>query len=258
MREASGEVRVCYEAGPCGFALMRQLETAAPPVCEVVAPSLIPVRPGERIKTDRRDAMKLVRLFRADELTAVHSPTEAEEAVRDLLRCREDAKGDLMRARHRLSKFVLRRGFVYTGGSAWTQEHNQWLARLSWELAGDEETFEDYRVAISQLEARIRALDTRIGELAQQQPYLEPVGWLRCFRGIDTVAAMTILVEIHDFRRFQNPRQFMSYLGLVPSEFSSGERTQRGSITKVGNGHARRILVEASNPRRARSRRPAA
>jgi transposase len=231
---------------------MRQLEAAAPLVCEVVAPSLIPVRPGERIKTDRRDAVKLVRLYRAGELTEVHPPTEPEEAVRDLLRCREDAKEDLMRSRHRLSKFLLRRGLIYTGGAAWSQKHSQWLARLSWELVGDAETFEDYRIAISQLEARIRALDTRIGELAQQDPYQQPVGWLRCFRGIDTVTAMTILAEIHDFRRFQTARQFSSYLGLVPSEYSSGDRMQRGGITKTGNSHARRILVEAAQHSRHR------
>ncbi|MEJ2151025.1 MAG: IS110 family transposase [Chloroflexota bacterium] len=216
VREAPGEVRVCYEAGPCGFALMRQLEAAAPLTCEVVAPSLIPVRPGERIKTDRRDAAKLVRLFRAGELTTVQPPTEAQEAARDLVRCREDAKEDLMRSRHRLSKFLLRRGVIYTSGSAWTQKHSQWLSTLRWELPGDEETFADYRMAISQLEARIRALDTRIEEIAQQEAYREPVGWLRCFRGIDTITAMTILAEIHDFRRFQNARQFASYLGLVP------------------------------------------
>lgn len=252
VREGSGEVRVCYEAGPCGFALMRQLEAAAPLVCEVVAPSLIPVRPGERIKTDRRDAVKLVRLFRAGELTEVQPPTEAQEAVRDLVRCREDAKEDLMRARHRLSKFLLRRGLVFTGGSAWSQKHSQWLSTLGWELPGDEETFADYQMAISQLEARIRALDCRIEQIAQEEPYRAPAGWLRCFRGIDTVTAMTILAEIHDFRRFENARQFASYLGLVPSEFSSGDRTQRGSITRAGNCHARRILVEAAQHTRHR------
>jgi transposase len=252
VREAPGEVRVCYEAGPCGYALMRQMEKAAALVCEVVAPALIPVRRGERIKTDRRDAVKLARLYRSGELTPVHPPTGAEESVRDLMRCREDAKEDLMRARHRLSKFLLRQGLVYTGGATWTVRHEQWLSSVSWEHPAHEEVFEDYRLAISHLGARIQALDARIEEISQQPPYQEPVGWLRCFRGIDTATAMTILTEIHDFRRFESAPELMSYLGMVSSEHSSGEQTRRGRITKAGNNHARRILVEAAHHSRHR------
>ncbi len=248
VREAPGEVRICYEAGPCGFDLQRQLEAASPElVCEVVAPSLIPVQPGKRIKTDRRDARQLVKLYQGDQLTMVHAPTEAQEAVRDLVRCREDAKQDLMRARHRLSKFLLRRGRIYpAGGKAWTQRHETWMGQLEWDQEADRETFESYRLHLSQLQDRLGALGARIEAISQQEPYREPVGWLRCFRGIDTVTAMTILTELHDVRRFQNARSLMAYLGLVPSEHSSGERVQRGGLTKAGNSHVRRALIEAS------------
>jgi transposase len=245
LREAPGEVRICYEAGACGFALQRLLEGAGLR-CEVIAPSLIPVRPGQRVKTDRRDAAKLVRLFRSGELTVVHPPSEAEEALRDLLRCREDARGDLMRARHLLSKFLLRHGLVYRSGRAWTQRHGQWLSGLRWAHQADELVFEDYRLAIGYLEDRLRALDLRIEAFSQEVPYREPVGWLRCLRGVDTVTAMTILAEIHDFTRFSSPAALMSYLGLVPSEYSSGDRRRQGGLTKAGNGHVRRILIEAA------------
>lgn len=248
VREAPGEVWICYEAGPCGFDLQRQLEAASPGlVCEVVAPSLIPVQPGKRIKTDRRDARKLVKLYRGGQLTMVHAPTVAQEAVRDLVRCREDAKQDLMRARHRLSKFLLRRGQIYReGAKAWTLRHETWMSRLVWEQEADRETFASYRLHLSQLQDRLRELDARIEAFSQQEPYREPVGWLRCFRGIDTVTAMTIVTELHDVRRFQNARPLMAYLGLVPSEHSSGERVQRGGLTKAGNRHVRRVLIEAS------------
>jgi transposase len=246
IREAPGEVRVCYEAGPCGYALKRLLEAAAPGlVCEVIAPSLIPVRPGKRIKTDRRDARDLLYLYRAGLLTVVHPPTEADEGVRDLVRCRQDAKRDLLRARHRLSKYLLRRGRVYVG-RAWTGRHEQWLRQQVWEREVEEEVFEDYRLAIAQIQERIKGLDARIEAISQEDPYQEPVGWLRCYRGIDTITAMTILTEIHDFRRFKSAGKFMSYLGLVVSENTSADRIHRGSITKTGNSHVRRVLVEAA------------
>jgi transposase len=246
VREAPGEVRICYEAGPCGFSLKRQLEEAAKLVCEVVAPSLIPVRPGVRIKTDRRDARKLVSLYRAGELTEVHPPSEAEEAVRDLVRCREDVKQDLLRARHRLSKFLLRRGQVYTGGQAWTLRHDRWISAIVWEQEADCLTVESYRLGISQLIDRQGSLEERIEAFSRTDPYREPVGWLRCFRGIDTVTAMTILAELHDFHRFRTARALMSYLGMTPSEHSSGDRVRRGEITKAGNSHVRRVLGEAA------------
>jgi transposase len=243
-KDATGDVRACYEAGPCGYALQRQLR-AAGIECIVVAPSLIPVKPGDHIKTDRRDAKKLAEFLRADMLTEVHPPTEAEEAVRNLCRCREAARQDLTRARHRLSKLLLRQGCVYHG-NGWTQQHRAWLKSLSFAHEADQVVFDDYFRSLEHLEERLRGLAAKLEELSQKDPYREPVGWLRCFRGIDTVIAMMIVAELHDFRRFHSARELMSYLGLVPSEDSSGERTQRGSITKAGNKHVRRVLVEAA------------
>jgi transposase len=246
-REAPGEVRCCYEAGPCGYVLQRQLEAAAGVVCEVVAPSLIPVKPGERIKTDRRDARKLARLLRSEDLTAVHAPTSADEAVRDLCRCREDARKDLLRARHRLDTFLLRRACLYTlTRRRWGQPYRAWLNSLKFEHTPDQVTFDDYLRTIAQAEERLGRLDQQLGLVAEQDPYREPVGWLRCFRGIDTMTAVTVVAELHDFRRFQTARALMAYLGLVPSEHSSGERQRRGAITKAGNIHVRRLLIEAA------------
>jgi transposase len=255
VREAPGEVRCCYEAGPCGYALQRELETAAAIICEVVAPSLIPVRPGERIKTDRKDARKLAELQRADLLTVVHPPTVDEESVRDLCRCREDAQEDLTRARHRMAKFLLRRGLIFMASKkAWGKLHREWLRGLTFEHPADHVVFGDYFLAIEQLEARVLTLAAKLAEAAQRDPYREPVAWLRCFRGIDTVTAITLVAELHDFRRFRSARELMAYLGLVPSEYSSGESRQRGSITKAGNRHARRLLVETAWHYRHRSK----
>jgi len=246
-REAPGEVRCCYEAGPCGYALQRELQHAGGIICEVVAPSLIPVKPGERIKTDRRDARKLAELLRADLLTEVHTPTVEQEAVRDLGRGREDAQEDLTRARQRMGKFLLRRALMFTASKrAWGQLHRQWLRGLRFEYAADQAVFDDYLLGIEQLEERVRTLETKLIAAAEQAPYREPVGWLRCFRGIDTVTAITLVAELHDFRRFATARARMAYLGLVPSEYSSGLSRHRGSITKTGNRHVRRVLVETA------------
>jgi transposase len=245
-REAAGEVRCCYEAGPCGYALQRQLE-AAGVICEVVAPSLIPFKPGERIKTDRRDAIKLAELLRAGMLTEVQAPTEDEEAVRDLCRCREDAREDLTRVRHRMSKFLLRRACIYgLTRQAWGKQHQQWLRGLKFERAADQAIFDDYLLALEQLEERLRTLEAKLAEIADQQPYREPVAWLRCFRGINTTTALSLVAELHDFRRFTSAPALMAYLGLVPSEHSSGEGRRQGAITKSGNRHVRRLLVETA------------
>jgi transposase len=244
-REASGEAICVYEAGPCGYTPQRQLEAHGLRV-QVVAPSLIPRKPGERIKTDRRDARKLASLSQAGLLTEVCPPSREEEAVRDMCRCREAARQDLTRARHRLSKLLLRQGRIYRTGRNWTQAHRRWLRGLSFERTALRITFEHYLLAIEQLEERLRALEAELEAIAGEEPYREPVGWLRCFRGIDTVSALTIVAELHDFRRFESPRRLMAYLGLVPGERSSGERTQRGGITKAGNRHVRRVLVEAA------------
>jgi transposase len=243
-REAPGPVHVFYEAGPCGYALQRQMTTARI-ACDVIAPALIPRKPGDRIKTNRRDARKLAELGRAGLLTVVQPPTPADEAVRDLARARDDAREDLQRCRHRLGKLLLRRGRHYAGRN-WTQAHRRWITSLTWTHAAERAVVDDYQLAIDHTETRLRALDARLAETAQTDPYREPVAWLRCFRGIDTLTAMVILAELHDFRRFPHPRALMAYLGLVPSEHSSGERHRRGRITKAGNGLVRRVLIEAS------------
>ena len=248
VREADGgEVRCCYEAGPCGYALQRQNEAEGPVICEVIAPALIPRKPGDRIKTDRRDARKLAELLRAGLLTEVQAPTPEQEAVRDLCRAREDAKADLLRARHRLGKLLLRRGLMYSGGKkAWTQSHRQWLRTLKFEHPSEQAVVEDYLLAIEQVEERIKTLEQRMLSAAQSEAFAKPVGWLRCFRGIDTVTALSLVAELHGIERFPSPRELMAYVGLVPSEYSSSERIRRGGITKAGNTHARRLLIEAS------------
>jgi len=246
-REAGSPVHCVYEAGPCGYALQRQLMSLGL-TCAVVAPSMIPIRPGERIKTDRRDARKLAELARGELLTIVRPPSEAEEAVRDLCRGRDDVRVDLMRARHRLGKFLLRRGRVFGHGAqrAWSQAHRWWLGQQSFERRAEQLMFEDYLLAVEQAEARRRSLELHLEDLAREPRHAEAVGWLRCFRGIDTITAITLLAELHDFRRFRSPSQLMAYLGLVPSEYSSGPQQHRGGITRTGNRHVRRLLIEAA------------
>jgi len=243
---APGEVQACYEAGPTGYALQRQLR-AAGVGCTVIAPSLTPVKPGTRIKTDRRDARKLAELFRAGLLTEVHPPSETDEALRDLCRCRDDVRVDLLRARHRLSKFLLRRHLIYRQTKHhWGSRHLQWLEQLRFDDAMSQATFDSYFLAVQQIEERQRQLDLQLAAFGSREPYREPVAWLRCFKGIDTVTAVCLVAELHDFRRFRSPRQLAAYVGLVPSEHSSGEREQRGPITKSGNRHVRRLLIEAA------------
>ena len=243
-RMAPGPVVACYEAGPGGFALQRQLE-AAGIECQVIAPALIPRRPGDRVKTDRRDARKLAELLRADLLTAVHPPTIDQEAVRDLCRAREDAVTDRTRARHRLAKLLLRRGIAYDGRN-WTLRHRRWLLTLRFEHPAAQATFDDYLRALEGVEERLRTLEQELAACAASDDYREAVGLLRCFRGVDTVTALTVLAELGDVTRFGSARQLMSYLGLTPSEYSSGARQRRGPITKTGNSHVRRILVESA------------
>jgi transposase len=244
-RDAPGPVRMCYEAGPCGYALQRQLTKGAV-ACVVIAPALMPRKPGDRVKTDTRDARKLAELLRAGLLTEVRPPTPAEEAVRDLCRARDDAREDVQRARHRLGKLLLRRGLHFPGRKNWTKAHRQWMTTIQWEHAAERTVMDDYLLAIEQVESRLVELDAQLAETAQTDPYREPVGWLRCFRGIDTLTAMLILAELHDFRRFPTARALMAYLGLVPSEDSSGDRHRRGRITKTGNTLVRRVLIETS------------
>jgi transposase len=243
-RDAPGPVRMCYEAGPGGYALQRQVTT--PRVsCQVIAPALIPRKPGDRVKTNRRDARKLAELLRAGLLTEVRPPTPAEEAVRDLCRARDDAREDLQRCRHRLGKLLLRRGLHYSGRN-WTRAHRRWVDSLEWAQPAERVVIDDYLLAIDQQEARLRELDVRLTEIARSDAYREPVGWLRCFRGIDTLTAILILAELHDFRRFHTPRALMAYLGLVPGEDSTGEKHRRGRITRTGNALVRRLLIETA------------
>ena len=211
----------------------------------MIAPALIPRKPGERVKTNRRDARKLVELGRAGLLTAVQPPTPEDEAVRDLARARDDAREDLQRCRHRLGKLLLRRGLHYAGRN-WTRAHRQWIDSLAWTHAAERAVVDDYLLAIDHTEARLLELDARLAEIAEREPYREPVGWLRCFRGIDTLTAMLILAELHDFRRFASAPALMAYLGLVPGEDSSGEKHRRGRITRTGNALVRRLLVETA------------
>ena len=243
--QGAGPLRCCYEAGPCGFELYRQLTAMGIP-CDVIAPALIPQRPGERVKTDRRDATKLVRLYRAGELTPIRVPTADEEAVRDLVRAREDIRKDLMAARHRLSKFLLRHGRRYTQGTNWTQRHWAWARMQTFEHAAARATFDHYTLQVHHLEERLRALDADLAQIAASPAYRSAVERLTCLRGISQLSAISLLAELQDLRRFEHPRQLMAFVGLVPSERSSGLKERRGHITKTGNSHARRLLVDAA------------
>lgn len=251
--KTSGPVRACYEAGPLGFGLLRQLEGLGVEAI-VIAPSKIPAKPGDRVKTDRRDALKLVELFKAELLTEVRPPSEEEEAVRDLCRVRQKTKENETAAKHRLNKFLLRRDKRYGGKSRWTQAFWEWLDTLEFVHDADRFTYDQLVTALRHLGEQLRALDAKIEELSQREPYAEPVGKLRCFRGIDTITAMTVITELHGFERFHTAPQLMAFLGLVPSEYSSAGQQKRGAITKAGNNHVRRVLIEAAWDYRHRPR----
>jgi transposase len=239
-------VQCCYEAGPCGFELQRALTATGIP-CDVIAPALIPRRPGDRIKTDRRDAGQLAVLYRAGALTAIHIPTEQEEAARDLLRCREDIQVDLLRARHRLSKFLLRHGRRFTTTkTAWTVRHRQWVQDQHWPLPALAQTHRAYVRAVDEALGRLATVDAELHDLLTIDPLRTRVARLRCFRGIDDLTALTIAAELGDARRFPSASRVMAFTGLVPSEHSSGTKQARGAITKTGNAHLRRVLVESA------------
>jgi transposase len=241
-----GPVRVTYEAGPTGFVLARKL-AAIGVDCLVCAPGLIPRGPSDRVKTDRRDAERLVRLLAAGELHRVAVPTIQEEALRDLVRAREDLRGDLMRARHRLAKLLLRHEVRFDGPQAnWTQAHLGWLAGVRLEQPASQRALEDYRGAVVALIVRREQLEAEIAKALPESPWAKSARRLMCLRGIDTLTAAGLCAEIGDFNRFRHPAQVMSYLGIVPSEHSSGDKRRRGPITKSGSQHARRLLVEAA------------
>ena len=242
-------LRVCYEAGPTGYALYWQL-AALGVACEVVAPSLIPRKPGERVKTDRRDAEKLARCYRAGELTAVWVPDADHEALRDLVRAREAAKKDQLRARHRLGKFLLRHAQRPPSAvKAWTKKYLEWVhSKVRFEQPALEATLADYLHEVEHAAERIVRLEKAIDEAVAQAPaeMRAVIEALQALRGVAQTTAATIVAELGSLSRFPSPKQLMSYAGLTPSEHSSGNRIQRGSITKSGNAHLRRVLVEAA------------
>jgi len=242
-----GEVlRFYYEAGPCGYGLYRQL-TGLGHDCRVVAPSLIPRKAGDRVKTDRRDAVNLARLGRAGELTAVWVPDGEQEAMRDLMRCREDAKAAERQARQQLGGFLLRHGRTYTAGrDKWTATFFHWLEKLKFQSPVQQIVFQEYVDTVRSAGDRVARLDTQIDEALAGWSLRPVVEALMALRGINTVAAMTTVAELGDLTRFASPAQLMSFLGLVPSEHSSGQSTRRGRITKSGNGHVRRVLTESA------------
>lgn len=244
--EDPSRLAICYEAGPCGYELYRLISSIGV-ACDIIAPSLTPVRPGDRVKTDRRDARKLVRLYRSGELSYVSPPSPEQEGLRDLVRCREDLRRARTAARQRIGKQLLRHGLVYREGRrAWTRQHEAWLnrQRLGDELA--QAALEQMIFHLRSIDAQIAQIDHQLEEVSRSEPWSESVRRLICFRGVSTLTSLALLAEIGDFRRFASPRKLMSFLGLAVSEYSSGERRYRGSITKTGNRHARRLLVEAA------------
>src|ERR1700731_1724749 len=242
------QLRACYEAGPTGYVLYWQL-TQLGVACEVIAPSLVPTKAGDRVKTDRRDAEKLARCYRAGELTPVWVPDASHEALRDLVRAREAAKKDQLKARHRLGKFLLRHGRRPEGIKAWTLKHREWIqSHVHFDQPALEATLADYLEEVDHVAARIVKLEKALDEAVQQAPaqIRAVIEALQALRGVAQTTAASIVSELGSLSRFQSPRQLMGYSGLVAREHSSGNRIQRGGITKTGNGHLRRVLVEAA------------
>ena len=236
----------CYEAGPCGYGLHRQLINLGED-CQVIAPSLIPRKPGDRVKTDRRDALTLARLHRAGELTSVWVPDCAQEALRDLTRGREDLKHLQLQARQRLQAFLLRHGKRYNEGEThWTKMHFRWLETVKFDQPVQQILFQEYVDLVVDLTKRVTALDEQVDKAGAASVHAPVIEALAALRGVDRLTATTIVAEIGDLKRFDSAPELMSYLGLVPSEHSSGGKKSRGSITKTGNGHVRRVLVEAA------------
>jgi transposase len=248
LREKGGELRFCYEAGPTGYVLYWQL-TGLGVSCEVIAPSLVPVKAGDRVKTDRRDAVKLARLLRAGELTAVWVPTPEHEALRDLVRNREAAKKDERRARNRLVKFLLRHGHRKPEAMReWSVRHRTWVASLTFEYAAQNATLADMLAEVEHVERRIAGLDTHLdAAVAAAPPTMRAViDALQAMRGVSKLTAVSVVAEVGRFSRFRHPRELMGYSGVVPSEHSSGDAKRRGAITKTGNAHVRRVVGEAA------------
>jgi transposase len=248
LRQAHGPevvIRACYEAGPCGFGLARRLRQLGMD-CQVVAPSMIPKRAGDRVKTDKRDARKLARLLRAGELTPVYIPEPTDEAIRDLCRARTDAVDDRRRSRHRLKGFLLRHGYRYQGKSAWTGAHMRYLRELVLPHPAMKAILEEYLIAIETAGERIERCEAAMRDLLEGWPLEPAVKALMAMKGFRIVAAMILVSELGAIERFAHPRQVMAYLGLIPSENTSSDKRRQGAITKCGNAHARWLLIECA------------
>jgi len=245
LRKEGAKLSFCYEAGPCGYGLHRQLLDLGQD-CQVVAPSLIPRKPGDRVKTDRRDSLNLARLHRAGELTAVWVPDGAQEALRDLTRAREDMKHIQLQAKQRLLGFLLRHGKRFEGKDNWTQAHFRWFEEVKFGQPLQQIVFQEYVDSVQAITRRVAAFDEQMESAARNSVFWPVIEGLMALRGVKLITATTIVAEIGDLRRFANAPQLMAYLGVVPSEHSSGESKSRGGITKTGNGHVRRVLVEAA------------
>jgi transposase len=245
LRKGGANLSFCYEAGPCGYGIHRQL-TDLGWDCQVVAPSLIPKKAGDRVKTDRRDSLMLARLHRAGELTAVWVPDGAQEALRDLTRAREDMKHLQRQAKQRLLAFLLRHGKHYDGKSNWTLAHYRWMEEVKFDHPVQQIVFQEYIDTVKAMSKRVETFDKQIESAASESVFWPVIEGLMALRGVNLLAATTIVAEIGDLRRFASAPQLMAYLGVVPSEHSSGGGKSRGGITKTGNGHVRRVLVEAA------------
>jgi transposase len=241
-----GRVVAGYEAGCMGYTLQRSL-AAAKIDSRVIAANKVPLLGSEKIKTDARDAVLIARMLRNNEGESIYIPTADDEAARDLIRCREDLKAELQRSRQQLSKLFLRLGLIYDRGkSPWTKDHRDWMLKLDLGHRFHTTCFDHYYCHMIELENRIKRIEAMIEEIAGAQPYRTSVARLRCFKGIDTLTALALVCEVGDFRRFSSAAAFMSYLGLVPSEYSSGGKRRQGGITKTGNSHLRKLLIESS------------
>jgi len=253
-----GELHLAYEAGPCGYVLARELIERGYR-CEVIAVAKTPRKPGERIKTDRRDALALARYLRAGELTPVTIPDARDEALRDLSRAREDAVRARLKARQQLNAMLLRHGLRYEGKSRWTRAHERYLGQVSFAHAAQNIAYAEYRAAVREASERVARFEACLREQVEGWRFAPVVRALMTLKGIDFIAAVTLLAELGDLTRFGHPKELMSYLGLVPSEYSTGESRRLGKITKTGNGHVRRVLIESAwcyrySPRMSRDR----
>lgn len=240
-------LKVCYEAGPTGYPLYRMFMSMGIE-CDVIAPSLIPQKPGERVKTDKRDAMSLAGLFRAGELTSIYVPSEEDEALRDLVRAREDVKEDILRIKHRITKLLLRYGIrsPQKVGKNWSAKYREWIYTVKFEYRPVRIAFQEYLQILHEAEQRLKRVEAEIKDQAENGVHAPIIQALQCLRGVATITATSLAAEIGSFGRFPTPKKFMAYLGLVPSESSSGVSRKQGDITKTGNVHARKLLIEAA------------